>query len=385
MKTNVMNLRHRWLVIHLYLGLLLGLVLTIVGITGSLLVFYTELDEILNPQLVVTDFSKPKLAYESLFQSLRTAEPERQKGWRLEIPDSPERMVTARYYKPRETEHAVFAPLMVAIDPYTGEIVRKALWGQYAMTWIYDLHYTLLLDRNGKVIMAVVGGLSLISLVSGLYLWWPSTHKWRSALSIKRHASSQRLIYDLHKTSGVYSAAVMLILALTGVALEVPEYINPAIDFASPLQTPPKPKSTLGQDHYRKITLDQALAIAQRYYPQARLCWIETPHDPEGAIRINFRQPWEPSQRFPKTNIWIDQYSGEVLAINDPQDFSSGDTLITWLHPLHSGEALGLTGRLLVLAAGLLCPVLFLTGLLRWMQKRQAGKRKKGLAHARLL
>lgn len=370
------RLRSWWLAVHLYLGLWLGIVLSVTGLTGSLLVFYIELDEWLNPQLQVTQpIDQPRLAYEEIFQALRRAEPQRQRGWRLEIPEQPQRMITARYYQPQETEHMGFAPLMVSINPYTGEQVRSRLWGTFAMTWLYDLHYTLLLDHPGKLVMAIVGGLLVVSLLSGVYLWWPPKQKWRSALTIKRHASVERLTYDLHKVSGIYSLILMLLLALTGIALEIPEYVNPLIDFVSPLTPPPKPKSTALEAGSR-ITLDQAVGMAQQLIPNGQLAWIETPHDVYGSYRINLYQDGEPSRRFPKTNVWIDQYSGQILAVQQPTEFSAGQTLVTWLHPLHSGEALAMPGRFLVCLSGLLCPMFFITGLLRWLQKRSAKKLK---------
>ncbi|RWA51149.1 hypothetical protein AU476_25200 [Cupriavidus sp. UYMSc13B] len=57
------------------------------------------------------------------------------------------------------------------------------------------------------------------------------------------------------------------------------------------------------------------------------------------------RQPGEPGWRFPRTNVWIDQYSGAVLGIRDPRRNSAADTLLDWLHPLHGGGAFGLPGR----------------------------------------
>jgi uncharacterized iron-regulated membrane protein len=369
--------RKWWLAIHLYLGLSLGLLIAILGITGSLLVFYLDLDEMLNPELIATEVGSEKLPYQALFEAIRETEPNRQRGWRLEIPADPERMVTARYYKPLETEHKGFAPLMLSVNPYTGQVVKNRFWGDYAMTWIYDLHYTLLLGEIGKISLAVVGVFLLLSLISGVYLWWPAPGKYLSALTIKRRASVVRLNYDLHKVAGTYSLVALLVLALTGAALEIPDYVNPVIAYFSPLKHKTIPKSSPLEGNQPTITLDQAVMIAQQHFPHTELAWIETPHGPEGSYRINLYQNGEPSRRFPKTNVWIDPYSGAVLQISDPFQMSAGNILIHWLHPLHSGEALALPGRLFVFVAGLSCPVLFVTGLIRWLQKRRASRLKR--------
>lgn len=365
--------RQRWLAAHLYIGLTLGLLLSVTGLTGSLLVFYLELDEWLNPELAVSDTSMHRKPYEAIFQALLDAEPGRQHGWRLEIPEHPKRMITARYYKPNETTHLGFAPLLVAVDPYSGTVVAKRFWGQFAMTWLYDLHYTLLLDRPGKIAMAVVGSILIASLFSGVYLWWPPSHKLRSALTIKKSASAERLNYDLHKTAGIYNLIVLAMLAVTGIALELPEYINPAIGFFSPFRQPPKPESEAVEGS-KRVGVDRAVAIARSRFPSARLCWIETPNGEKGSYRINLQQPGEPSRRFPKTNVWVDQYSGRILAAVDPMQNASGDTLIAWLHPLHNGEAFSWPGRLLVFAAGIVCPLLFVTGVIHWQHKRRGNQ-----------
>ncbi|MBD9357881.1 PepSY-associated TM helix domain-containing protein [Methylomonas albis] len=363
--------RQFWLAVHLYLGLSLGLIIAMVGLSGSLLVFYIDLDEWLNPQLIISESTTQRQSYEDIFQALRRTEPTRQRGWRLEIPEDPQRAITARYYKPGETAHHGFAPLTLSVDPFTGTVLANRFWGEFAMTWLYDLHYKLLLDDLGKILMAILGGLLLISLVSGVYLWWPPLHKLKSALSLKRNASRERLNYDLHKLAGVYSLIVIMVLAVTGIALEIPQYVNPILGYFSPLQASPAPKSAITQNNPARISLDQAVAVGQARFPQARLCWIETPHDANGSYRINLRQTGEPSQRFPKTNVWVDQYSGQVLAVSNPDELGSSDTIINWLHPLHTGEAFGLTGQLLVLISGLLCPLLFITGVIRWLQKRR--------------
>lgn len=363
----------KWLLqFHLWIGLTLGLVFVLAGLTGSVLVFYVEIDRWLDPQIAAAApaVNAPRASsYESMLQGLRAAHPARSGAWRLEMPMSAGAPVAARYYKPRETEHLAFAPLLAWIDPATAQVATSRFWGDTAMTWIYDLHYTLLLDRNGRIVMAIVGLVLMISLALGIALWWPRGGNWRRALALKRGASRERRIYDLHKLGGVYGLVLLGVLCATGVMLEVPRYANPIVERFSPLYRPPalQSRTTSGRE---RIDVDTAVAIAQRRFPSATLRWIETPADAGGVYRVNLRQPGEPSRRFPRTNVWIDQYSGAILAVRDPRANSAGDTLLDWLHPLHSGEAFGMTGRLLILASGLLPALLFVTGLIRWQHKR---------------
>jgi uncharacterized iron-regulated membrane protein len=109
-----------------------------------------------------------------------------------------------------------------------------------------------------------------------------------------------------------------------------------------------------------------------RVYPEAILRWIETPENQEGTYRIMLYQQGEASFRFPKTMVWINQYSGAVLSTRNPRQEHLGDMFMNCLHPLHNGEIAGMTGRLLVFISGFIPVILYVTGVIRWLQKRRA-------------
>lgn len=362
--------RKLWLNMHLYLGLIFGLFFVMTAVTGSLLAFYVEIDELLHPELIIEGkANQQKQSYETLFQALKVTEPTRDKAWRLELPEDPNGIVTARYYKPTETEHLAFAPLMVSLNPYTAEVVSNRFWGDFAMTWIYDLHFTLLLDTNGRLAISIIGIFIFLSLCTGIYLWWPSKHVLKTAFTFKRHTSRQRNNYDIHKLTGIYSLPILVVIVATGVLLGLPP-VKPAVNALSALYSPENTQSTL-IDNKQRLPLDHIVNIAQQQFTTANVKWIETPDGITGSYRINLRQEGEPSQRFPKTNVWLDQYSGKILAIRDVYKDSAGDTFLRWLHPLHSGQAFGLTGRIIVCISGLLPIILFVTGIIRWRQKQR--------------
>lgn len=68
----------------------------------------------------------------------------------------------------------------------------------------------------------------------------------------------------------------------------------------------------------------------------------------------------------------MDRYTGEYLDIDDPAFGTAGEVFTHWQWPLHSGQAFGRAGRILVFLSGLACPVLFGTGIIRWRQKCRA-------------
>ena len=124
----------------------------------------------------------------------------------------------------------------------------------------------------------------------------------------------------------------------------------------------------------RILSLILAVGMAMAFTHQAQACdltLIETPGTAEGAVQITFAQAHEPSRRFPRTIVWLDQYSGAILATRDPRADGAGDVVLNWLHPIHAGELLGLPGRLALFATGLLPSVLLLTGWLRYRRRKR--------------
>jgi uncharacterized iron-regulated membrane protein len=366
------RVRRVWVTLHLYLGLSAGVLLCLFGLTGSALVYYIEIDRLLNPELVVqVEEGATSRSLEELVQALQAAHPERPHSWRLEVPVAPDYAMVARYYKAEETAHLPFAPLITAINPYTLELLSNRFWGQYFTTWLLELHYSLLLGTQGSTVVAIIGIVCLMSLISGLVLWWPRLRTLKKSLALRWRHGNARHVYDLHVLPGVYGAVFLLLLTITGVVLARPDWVAPVLSGVSSLHASPPLRSTLVPGATR-ITADVAHAIAQREFPEGQLRWLETPDSPEGVYFVRLEQPGEPGRRFPITRVWIDQYSGEVLHSYNPLAASGADTFMAWQHPLHSGEAFGAVGRLLAFLSGLLPTLLLATGFLRWQQKRRA-------------
>lgn len=367
MTTPVQRVRVAVRRVHLWLGLSVGLLFAVTGLTGSVLVFYPEIDGALHPGLSGVAAGVRPPSWQAVYDALHRAEPRRTGAWRIEVtPDGGP--IPVRYYTPVETRGRGFAPLMLWLDPGSLHVVRRGFWGGYATTWIYDLHYRLLLGAPGAIGMGVAGIVMLAMLVTGLWAWWPRIGGWRRSLAWKRQASPSRRLYDLHKWTGLTGAPVLLVVTATGAMLDLPDQVHPLVARASPLFATPKPVSVPRPGGF--LPLDTLVGHAEARLPGAALAWIETPADAYGTVRVNLMVAGEPSRRFPRSNVWLDPYDGRVLAVRDERADSPGDTLLAWLHPLHGGEALGLAGRWLVFVSGLLPALLFGTGLWRWTMRR---------------
>lgn len=222
-----------WLKLHLYTALALGPFFFVLGLTGSINVFRWEIDALLNPQLRLASAAGQYRPWREILSAAQQAHPGMDGRWSLQVAEEPAAMVLVRC---RETSSDDgFALRMIWVNPYTAEPVSSRAFGEFFSTWIYDLHWALLLGETGHLFVGCLGVALMVSLVSGIYLWWPKNGGWRKALTIKRRAGSQRLIFDWHKAIGLYIFPVLLLLAFTGAYLVFPDVIKPLVKLFSPV------------------------------------------------------------------------------------------------------------------------------------------------------
>ncbi len=379
------RIRSFWLTVHLYVALTLGFFFVILGITGSFNVFNYELEELVLPQVQHEANEQPR-SPDELMQTVKAAHPEKNAKWSLLMPGYGNDYVWAEYPKPVETADEIYAPFRVLLDPYSGKIISESYWGRTLWTSIYQIHASLLTARLGVNIgrfgfntVCFLGLFLFISALTGVYLWWPRWGKFKKSVTIKRGASPERFYFDMHKTTGFYSSIFLLILAFTGFSFSYEDYIKPIIRSFSAVKEmhleEPGVKSIV-MENAKPLSIAGAVAIADTVFPDAELRGVETPGGKEDVYIVSKRQSGEANHRWSRSKVWIDQYSGKVLAIQDPNRFTAGETFLNVLRPLHSGEALGLAGRTLWCVLGFAPLVLYVSGIIRWLQKRRVSRTK---------
>lgn len=357
--------------IHLWLGLSVGLLFVLLGITGSALVFYQEIDAALHPALdakalePAPSWSNP--VWDRALATVHHQWPGDTGQWRFEANDEPG-PIAARYYPSGAPTGHMAKRMMVWLSPDGERVLRHDRWGDYAMSWIYELHMDLLSEEVGHKIVGWSGLVILVLLGTGLIAWWPK-RQWRKSLTFKRGASSIRRLHDIHKLAGLWSVILLMLFAGTGFMLALPKESGWVLErTVGPLDATPSPKPAVRAG--TPIPLGVALANGHRQLPEARLAWIEMPAAASGVIKLRVQVPGDPSRRFPHSYIYIDQYSGAVLGVLDARRSGTSTTINNWLHPLHDASVGGVATRILAFLAGLVPTALFLTGLLRWRIRR---------------
>ncbi len=372
-------LRKLWLNAHLYVGLILGGLFVLLSLTGSILVFYKAIDEWLNPEQVTATGQGPYRPLGEIPAAVRAAHPEWTGPDSLRLPEHERDTFLAWYTLPTGAPDK-FRWIEVRVDPYTAEVRSSGReWGGTFVSFIYELHESLLLDELGETIVGFVAVFLLLSVGTGLYLWWPRRGRVRKAFTMTPGESAIRRHYNLHKLGGLSSAVVLFILAFTGVYLAFPDYVIALVRLFSPVQDAPKDLRVEPIAAADPISVERAVAVAREVFPDAELKWIGFPDRDRhtGLYQVALRQPGEVRITGGQSHVWINAWTGDVVRVRDWRRFTAGETFIAWLVPLHNGEALGLIGRWIVCVAGFAPLLLYVTALRMWWLKRRARLRQK--------
>ena len=374
------TLRKVLLKIHLYISLWLGVFLVLAGLTGSLLVYDHAIDKWLNNDLMVikeaSGTQKPLL---DLIATADEASPIKSKASHLQLPLEQDEALIVRYQVPAEEGHKGHNHHFyeVMMNPYTGETLGGRDRYYSLMSTILKLHFNLLANDTGKWIMGITALMTLFLTITGVYLWWPKLSKLKQALIIKKNASFIRFNFDLHKTVGFYTAIVIFAVALSGVYFNLPMIFRPVVNYFSPLDgmmAPVKSETFAGNP----IKPEDVLAIAQQQFPGISVQRIFLPATNDATYQISGRQDNEIRHKG-STMLWIDQYSGKVLKVKDPNKFTAGNAFINLQLPLHNGEILGEVGRVLVVIVGVAPLILMITGVIHWLKKKRPSRAIKSV------
>lgn len=384
--------RSRFQTIHLCLGLSLGGIFLLLGLTGSAIAWRHELDRMLNPDLFeskatatpgLTVHSSAALtpaqaqaAIDRLKDDPRYGQPAQ-----LILPQQADEVFVAWYpLAPSSEASLLTTPVsrQVMLNPHTLQVNGERNWGELGlsrrllMPTLFHLHRYLAAGEPGKTLIGLCGLGLLIMVLSGLVLWCPKLQRKAllQALSIAYRGSWPRLNYSAHRAAGFFAAPVFLVLGFSGWYFNLPKWVTPLVSSVATVSASDKPVN-LAPHGGTRVSPHQVLDAAQALYPHARLSRIVLPTKVSMPYEIRLRQPGELRQGDGATRIAIDAWSGAILQVRDPLRAPAGDRFLNTLFPLHSGEAFGLAGRMFISGFGVL-PLLFLaTGLGIYRKRRK--------------
>lgn len=231
-------LRRALFQVHLWCGLIAGLYIAMLSLTGSVMVYRLELQRALSAPRPAFQENTPHKTTEEITAAAERAHP----GFVVTfVGDRVVRRdptITVRLEKPgEETRERLF-------NPYTGEELGEAFTdGEAWILWTAELHDDLLFGLEGRWWNGVGSWVVTALALTGLVVWWPGIMRWRRSLLPHREATWPRFFWDLHSAFGFWLFGFVLLWGVSGAYLGIPGPFIAASEYAFGI---PEASETLG-------------------------------------------------------------------------------------------------------------------------------------------
>ena len=362
--------------VHMWIGLILGLLLAALGLSGSLLVYDQQIADLINPPPRATTAGDPLPL--SMIQDIAGETVGHPGQMQIFLPQKPGEAVSVRVGgispmgnmpgmnregRPRGEGRrhrdgggeGGARGLQLFIDPVSGEVLgsRTALLPDF-LTFAHQLHGNFLMGRDGRTMVVGWLGVAMLLLgISGLVLWWPRRGQWKYAFGVRKTAKGLRFHRELHAATGIWIFLIFMAVSFSGVVLAWPQ----AMGAGSPgARMVPTVEATGG----KRLGATEAIIAAAKAVPGLSARSVTIPARPDQAISVNYL-----SNGAVAATVFIDPYRGSVLAVRDPSQ-----NFMAWMRPVHQG-ILGPVWQFLVFLTGLVPSLFVTTGMIMWWKKRQ--------------
>ncbi len=383
--------------IHLWLSLPLGIVLTVVCLSGAVLVFEGEITRALHPELY-------RVAAPADARPLRPSQLAGRIGGQM--PDSLHLVslqLSARSDEPCMAAFRETGRRQLSVDPYTGAVngwaESPAFFGTVRKLhrWLLDPPPSKGEKSVGKAIVGVSTLALVLILVSGLILWIPRSRKaLRNRLKVSYSDGRRRFWHDSHVTLGFYATLLLLVMALTGLTWSFGWYRTAAYAlFGGPQQTvaaqeKPSRKADSGNRHERERSGERTAGREQGKRPaetEARpfdyAVWDEvleqlTAHCTAYKTIVLTQTEAQVARQSAMRRIdraTFDPRSGRLAEITRYEETPRQQRLRGWFYAFHTGTWGGIWTKILYFLAALIGASLPLTGYWLWW-RRCMNKRK---------
>ncbi|WP_138502421.1 PepSY-associated TM helix domain-containing protein [Nostoc sp. PA-18-2419] len=355
--------------LHRYIGLAVGLIAIIIGLTGSLLVFHDEISEfLLHRQIGTINHNGERLPVEVILNQVKTA-----------YTNQPDVTIDRIYISAKPNAPAVVVPRKqdtdlaeLYVNPYNGAIIGNSqkIFSERFFSVVYELHYSLLAGKTGYAIAGIAALLMCILSITGIVLW-PGWRKLLNGFKIKLDAHPKRVNFDIHKVAGIVTAIFIALTGFTGFCWNFSDFTNPiiyAVTFTNKSASEPVSKLIPGKT---PLELIDQLKTARATFPNAMLGTIYFPRKPQDALSIRFKLPQDDDENG-QSYVYLDQYTGKVLRVDNILETPLGDRVLNSFEPLHYGTFGGLPTRILYVFVGLAPLILFITGFVMWWYRRKS-------------
>lgn len=344
--------------LHKWFGLISGLFLVMLSLTGIVLLYSNSIDRALNPALTQVVPTNGRLSVDSLLNVVRKHHAKAEMSGILLQTENPEWAVVTEIVADKKR-------VFVYQNPYTGRILGERERNKTLHRQILVIHEHLTIGDWGHFILFIVGLCLLGLVVTGLWYYR------RSLLGVFKIGVRQRNSYlknsDLHKLVGVCAFLFLLVMGSTGTFMhwekverlfgEKPKRPEPTTAAASP--TANAPLQTL---------IEKATASVPNFVPQ----FVALPREGSNPIAVRGTRP-ESNRLLGKfgTEVLFNAQTGQLQAIENQEDKEFEAKIEGSMEQIHFGQFGGWFIRLLYSLGSLGLATMSVTGLVIWWKKRK--------------
>lgn len=352
-----------WL--HLVAGLIAGLVIALMCLTGAALAFEKQLVAWAerDARRIIAPADATRAPLTALVERARAIAPESKPVTLVASADP-----TVALAISRGRGDVVYA------NPYTGEVRAPASTRvRDSLKFLEQLHRALALSGDQRPIGKAINGACNLAFcflaVSGLYLWWPRHLSWRSVRAVALfnwRLTGKARDFNWHNAIGLWSAPVLIVLTLTALPISYRWASNGVFRLvgdtppAANNEGPPRDGAAARENNSasdraaptQAPDLDLLLARAREEMPHAESYTLRLnapARAPTAAVGVRESGAWP---RTANTTLTLDAKTGALVRRESFDDLTPGRRARTWTRFLHTGEALGRVGQLV---AGLAC------------------------------
>ena len=371
--------------LHRWTGMILGSVLVLAGLSGSLLAFDHELDGWLNSAMLrnTAGVCAAPLPPSAAARAVEQAWPGATVA-AITLPQAPADSYRVQF------KHASTADNEAGVDACSGQLLASrdrdavSLDRAHLMPLLLRWHMTLLQGRTGREVLGWLAVAWVALLLAGIYLAWPRPgHYWRRSVTVTRGVGAFRTSYELHRAAGLVSALFLLVVASSGFFMGLPQLgrqlVASVVTLPADARAATQAPLATGEP---EIGWDGAAARARALAPtDATLVMLR--RDPAHGVyqaRVRRADDWQPVGTL---RMFLAMRGGDLLSRADPISGTSAQRFLAVMFPLHSGSLYGLPTRILTAVLGLLPLLFFVTGLVIWISRRRLQHRGRQAAQAR--
>ena len=214
----------------------------------------------------------------------------------------------------------------------------------------------------GRQIVGWIGVATLLSSLTGLWLWWPLSGRFTRGLRWRRRSTTSA---NLHHQGGFWIALPLAILSFTGAWISFPAFFAALSgDPAGPSMAERMRRLAVLPAAETRLNPDSALAAA-RPLASGGLVGLAWPAGPEAKWKISFARPGGAAE------VTVDDRSGAASPPKPPQP----ETTARLMRRIHDGTGMGALWQAIIFIGGIIPAALGVTGILMWLNLRRRRRR----------